>query len=192
MPTRVLTTAEAVGILQYVHREIMRALVELHTDEQAVHADLKPENVMLTPQFGVKLIDIGFIKDTNTQDEVPHSRGYAPSGEKAMTTEGRWDVYSAGVTAAEGWRSATGQGVSNMISKKVDADAVAALEGVDGKVIEHFADFLRTTLAPVAERPTSAEALAHEFLSEKSALLTDDEARAALKKLASKGAKLST
>jgi serine/threonine protein kinase len=185
---RVLSTTEAVGVLQYIHREIMRALAELHVDEQATHADLKPENVMLTPDFGVTLIDVGFIKATNTQDDVPHTRGYAPPDEKAMTTEGRWDVYSAGVTAAEGWRAATGQDVSHPTTKEVDESAVSALRGVDDKVIEHFADFLCTTLAPVSERPTSTDALKHEYLATTSMLLTDGGARDALKRLAAKGA----
>ncbi len=84
--------------------QLCEALKYLHTRKPPIiHRDIKPGNIMITPEGDIKLIDFGiakeYIRDSNDQSESLGTRGYAaPEQFTAATTDARTDIYSLGVT----------------------------------------------------------------------------------------------
>src|SRR4051794_36258537 len=84
--------------------QIARVLSYLHTREPAIiYRDLKPSNIMLTPDGVLKLIDFGVArtyKARKSKDTVAMgSAGYAPPEQYGKgQTDARSDVYALGAT----------------------------------------------------------------------------------------------
>ena len=84
-------------------RQLCGALGYLHSRERPViHRDIKPGNVMVTPEGNVKLIDFGTAGEYQEQAGAAGmgTRGYAAPEqlERAGRTDARTDIYSLGVT----------------------------------------------------------------------------------------------
>ncbi|WP_186580091.1 protein kinase domain-containing protein [Aquibacillus kalidii] len=68
-----------------------------------IYRDMKPDNIMLTPDGKIKLIDFGiareFKTDNNTDTTNLGTKGYAaPEQVSGQQTDARTDIYSLGVT----------------------------------------------------------------------------------------------
>ena len=91
-------------------RELASALDYLHSmDPPIIYRDMKPANVMLKPEGGVKLIDFGTAKeytiDNNADTTALGTRGYAApeqfgdaQGRGIYKTDARTDIYNLGAT----------------------------------------------------------------------------------------------
>jgi serine/threonine protein kinase len=95
-------------VLAYVGHEVLKALDYahgLHNDKgqplEIVHRDISPENVMVSPQGEVKLLDFGIVKANQrrvAKTEIGLVKGnvtyMAPEQARGMEVDGRADLYS--------------------------------------------------------------------------------------------------
>lgn len=86
-------------------RAVCDVLNYLHTRKDAIiYRDIKPSNIMLTPEGDVKLIDFGIARtyksSSNSDTEYLGSRGYAAPEQcsKSGQSDARTDIYGVGAT----------------------------------------------------------------------------------------------
>lgn len=84
-------------------KQLSDVLNYLHTRQPApiIYRDMKPHNIMLTPEGKIKLIDFGISVKMDTQNEKLNfgtSTYAAPEQLEGKNTDGRTDIYSLGVT----------------------------------------------------------------------------------------------
>jgi serine/threonine protein kinase len=98
----------ALELIAYVAREVLKALDYAHKMEtgegrplKIVHRDVSPENIVVTPQGEVKLLDFGIVKAAEgrvTKTEIGMVKGnvtfMAPEQARGMDVDGRADLYS--------------------------------------------------------------------------------------------------
>ena len=98
----------ALELIAYVAREILKALDYAHKMEsregrplKIVHRDISPENIVVTPQGEVKLLDFGIVKAAEgrvTKTEIGMVKGnvtfMAPEQARGLDVDGRADLYS--------------------------------------------------------------------------------------------------
>ena len=118
----VLPTDEVVQIT----RQICRGLDYAHSNG-IVHRDVKPANIMLTPNGTVKIMDFGIAKTggqvTNTGQVLGTPNYMAPEQVKGRPLDGRSDLFSLGVILYEmltGEKPFVGQNVTTIIYKIVN------------------------------------------------------------------------
>ncbi len=106
---QVLTRTGHISVRQslWIARQIAEALDALHT-QQWLHGDIKPENVMLSPDGHVTLIDLGFAlrNQEALMTEMRTVRGtlsyVAPETmTSAYSSDARSDIYALGITLFE-------------------------------------------------------------------------------------------
>ena len=118
---------EQQGILKwkdavYFINQILRALQHAH-DRGIVHRDIKPQNIMLFPDGGIKVMDFGIARFAREEgktlsDKAIGSVHYiSPEQAKGDVTDERSDIYSTGIMLYE---MLTGQ-------KPFDADSPVAV-----------------------------------------------------------------
>jgi outer membrane protein assembly factor BamB len=84
--------AQICDVLQYLHT---------HTPEPIVFRDLKPSNVMVTPDERIVLIDFGIARNLNRGDRkgtMIGTEGYSPPEQYRGLAEPRGDLYALGAT----------------------------------------------------------------------------------------------
>ncbi|HXT96467.1 MAG TPA: serine/threonine-protein kinase [Polyangia bacterium] len=95
-------------LVAYVAREVLKALDYAHRMENGegrplkiVHRDISPENVVVTPQGEVKLLDFGIVKAAEgriTKTEIGMVKGnvsfMAPEQARGLEVDGRADLYA--------------------------------------------------------------------------------------------------
>src|SRR5215475_460127 len=118
----VLPTDEVVQI----SRQICRGLDYAHSNG-IVHRDVKPANIMLTPNGTVKIMDFGIAKSggqvTNTGQVLGTPNYMSPEQVKGRPLDGRSDLFSMGVILYEmltGEKPFVGQNVTTIIYKIVN------------------------------------------------------------------------
>ncbi|HYI25346.1 MAG TPA: serine/threonine protein kinase, partial [Thermomicrobiales bacterium] len=104
-------TVEADGPLELtgvarILQQIARALDFLH-ERDAIHLDLKPQNIVLTPEDGAKLIDFGLAQAHGPKQETIDGNPFgtaaylSPEQAKAEPVDRRTDVYALGCVVYE-------------------------------------------------------------------------------------------
>jgi serine/threonine protein kinase len=108
--------------------ELCDALNHIHS-RCVVHRDIKPDNVMLLPDGGCKLMDFGIARQA--LDEDPKELGgfqgspayMSPEQVAGKSVDGRADIFSLGITlyeAATGRRAFVGDSVPVIVQKVVN------------------------------------------------------------------------
>ncbi|HEX3965203.1 MAG TPA: protein kinase [Trebonia sp.] len=106
-----------------------------------VHRDVKPENVLLTADGRVKVVDFGLARaqaaagNTRSGLVIGTVAYIAPEQVKSQVTDARTDVYAAGVLLFElltGRQPHTGDSPLSVAYKHVNSDIPAPSEWVDG------------------------------------------------------------
>ncbi|MBC7870076.1 MAG: protein kinase, partial [Chitinophagaceae bacterium] len=176
--------------------EILQALAYLHR-RGILHRDLKPGNVLVTPQGQVKVLDFGLALATNSdsqqQGEVMGTLSYmAPEVLWGKPTTTAADLYAVGVMAYEfitgifPYGESPGQMVMNILNMPADLSRIAdeALREVIGRLLEKepldryenasevIAAFSAAIGAPL---PTESEAIRESFLQAADFVGRDEE-----------------
>ena len=97
----VMAVPDAIRIM----RQVLDALASAHT-LGVIHQDIKPANIMLTPDMQVKVADFGISRFANTEvTSVSSSMGtpnyMSPEQCRGALVDGRSDLFSAGATLFE-------------------------------------------------------------------------------------------
>jgi serine/threonine-protein kinase len=135
-----------------------------------VHRDVKPENVLLTADGRVKVVDFGLARaqaaagNTRSGLVIGTVAYIAPEQVKGQVTDARTDVYAAGVLLFElltGRQPYTGDSPLSVAYKHVNSDIPVPSEWVDG--IPPALDRLvrAATSRDPQRRPTDAAAFLH-------------------------------
>lgn len=104
---QVLDEKPAMPVADAIHvmLQVLEALASAH-EQGVIHQDIKPANIMLTPQLRAKVADFGISRFANTEvTSVPSSMGtpnyMSPEQCLGGTVDARSDLFAAGATLFE-------------------------------------------------------------------------------------------
>src|SRR5215470_4140752 len=125
----VMPVGDAVGIML----QVLGALEAMHA-QGVIHQDIKPANIMLTPQHQVKVGDFGVSRFTNTETTstfvTAGTPAYmSPEQCRGEQVDGRSDLFAAGTTLFEmvtGRRAFAGRNVTE-VSHRIQNDRLPLL-----------------------------------------------------------------
>lgn len=84
-------------------KQLCEALGYLHTQKPPIiYRDMKPANIMLTPEGMIKIIDFGIAREYKAENfadtTVLGTKGYAPPEQYSGQTDARSDIFALGMT----------------------------------------------------------------------------------------------
>jgi serine/threonine-protein kinase len=163
-----LSPGEALAVMDHV----LAALAAAHASG-LVHRDVKPENVLVTPDARVKVADFGLARAaasvtmTSATGPLIGTAAYlAPEQVRDGTSDARSDVYAAGVMLFElltGAPPFSGDSAVSVAYRHVNEDVPEPSSRVGGIPAELDALVLAATARDPFERPSDARAL-HQSL----------------------------
>lgn len=164
--------------------QLLDALEYLHTQEMPViHRDIKPQNLKLTPQGQIVLLDFGLAKGNVTNPESAtaaksmfgYSRNYASLEQIQGTgTDPRSDLYSLGATV---YHLITGVPPADALTRAMNVlsdkdDPLIPAHKITANIPENFSEILCKIMALNAnQRPVSAKEMRTLFQDNKTAAI---------------------
>src|SRR3954452_13211692 len=165
-----LSPAEAVAVMDHV----LAALGAAHT-AGLVHRDVKPENVLVTPDGRVKVADFGLARaaagatvTAATGPLIGTAAYLAPEQVRDGTSDARSDVYAAGVMLFElltGRQPFSGDSAVSVAYRHVNEDVPEPSSVVAGIPGELDALVMAATARDPFDRPSDARALHASLMS---------------------------
>ncbi len=167
-------------LIAYVAREVLKALDYAHKLETSegrplriVHRDISPENVVITAQGEVKLLDFGIVKAAEgrvTKTEIGMVKGnvtfMAPEQARGMEVDGRADLYSLALVlyyCCAGRPLYTADGVYERLMEAATGPGPAAREQIQRLPKPFGAVIQRATDPDLGRRYPSAREMAADL-----------------------------
>ena len=158
----------ALELIAYVAREILKALDYAHGMEnregrplKIVHRDISPENIVVTPQGEVKLLDFGIVKAAEgrvSKTEIGMVKGnvtfMAPEQARGLDVDGRADLYSLALVlyyCCAGRTLYTADGVYERLVQAATGPGPSERAAIR-KLPQPFATVIERATAPELER----------------------------------------
>ena len=126
------------ALVRHIGRELARGLAAIHA-VGAVHRDVKPENVLITPEHHVKLMDLGVARLDDDAAHLSQTGAFVGSvlyaapeqfaGDPGRALDGRADLYALGLVLFElivGRHPFGDADVRRTLAKLLDEDAPPA------------------------------------------------------------------
>jgi len=143
-------------------RQLSDVLGYLHTRKPnpIIYRDMKPDNIMLTPEGKIKLVDFGIAREFKTENTTDTTnlgtKGYAaPEQLSGRQTDARTDIYSLGVTL---YHLVTGKSLSE---PPYELRPIREWNPSLPEGLEHI--ILKCTQAEPANRYQSCDELLHDL-----------------------------
>jgi tetratricopeptide (TPR) repeat protein/tRNA A-37 threonylcarbamoyl transferase component Bud32 len=151
----------AADVIDYA-RQLSSVLGYLHSRKPhpIVYRDMKPDNIMLTPEGKIKLIDFGIAREYKSENSTDTTnlgtKGYAaPEQLSGKQTDARTDIYSLGVTL---YHLVTGKSLSE---PPFEIRPIRQWDASLPEGLEHI--LLKCTQSEPADRYQSCEELSYDL-----------------------------
>lgn len=154
-----------------VLRPVLGGLAAAHRNG-LVHRDVKPENVLISDEGEVKLVDFGLVRAvaeagiTSTSVILGTAAYLSPEQVASGASDSRSDVYSAGILTYElltGATPFTGDSALAVAYQRMDNDVPAPSSGIDGVPAPLDEFVLRATSRDPARRYADAAVMAADL-----------------------------